>query len=311
MTAPTIREPVPVPDDFDFGATVHSHGWMRLAPFAWDRDRNALERPLRVPGGETVVSLSQPEGRGRPVVARIVAGRGSRGGLDGPGWRVVESAARRMLRLDADLEPFHARCREVGPPFERASELGFGRLLRAPTPFEDLVKILATTNTSWSGTTSMVARLVELAGGSHGAFPTPADVAALGADRVRERARWGYRSEPLVELAEAVASGRLDLERWETWDGSTGELEAEVRELRGFGPYAAAHVLALLGRHDRIGVDTAFRSFVAARHFPDAGERPSDRKMLEVYDAWDRWKGLAYWFELWHHHYGGGDAVTG
>jgi len=75
-----------------------------------------------------------------------------------------------------------------------------------------------------------------------------------------------------------------------------------VRSLRGFGPYAAAHVLALLGRHDRIGVDTVFRAFVAARHFPDIDGPVPDDRLLAVYDGWERWKGLAYWYELWSGH---------
>lgn len=299
MTSGATRRRLAAPDDFDFEATVTSHGWVVLEPFRMDEERTAIERPLRVPGGVAVVEVTQPGGRGEPVEVRIVAGRGSRGGLDDPGWRTVERAVVRMLGLGVDLAPFHARCREAGPPFDRAPGTGFGRLLRSPTVFEDLVKILATTNTSWAGTKGMVARLVALCGGPGGAFPTPRDVARVGAGELRGDARWGYRAEPLAHLAHAVAAGRLDLGRWERWEGTSEDLEREVLGLRGFGPYAAAHALALMGRHDRIGVDTVFREFVAARHFPDAAEPPPDRRMLEIYDGWGEWKGLAYWYELW------------
>ena len=43
--------------------------------------------------------------------------------------------------------------------------------LRSPTLFEDVTKVLATTNTTWSGTLSMVREAVELSG--TGTFPAP------------------------------------------------------------------------------------------------------------------------------------------
>ena len=293
------RVRIKVPRGFHFRATVMSHGWCYLAPFSWDMEAGTLERPLRVPGGKTaVVRLSQPGGRGKPLEAAFVAGAGSRGEIGPRPRAAVEAAVSRMLFLDADLTGFHDRCRSAGPPFAAAAESGYGRMLRSATLFEDLVKILATTNTTWGGTKAMVAKLVTLCG-TDGSFPSPEEVAAAGAARLRDESRWGYRAEALAELAESIAGGRLDPARWESWEGSSEELEQEVRGLRGFGPYAAAEALALLGRHDFIGVDTVFRGFVRKRHFPRARKMPSDRRMLAIYDAWGEWRGLAYWYEMW------------
>lgn len=290
-----------VPADFDFHATVLSHGWCVLAPFVWDAEAGALERPIRLSGRRTArVRLSQPGGRGRPVEGRVVGGAGSRAALPAADARRVGDAVGRMLRLGEDLDAFYARCRAAGAPFAQVPADAFGRLLRSPTAFEDLVKILATTNTSWSGTKAMVANLVALTGPG-GAFPTPAEVAAFGAPRLRSEARWGYRAEPLARLAEAVATGTLDLAAWETWAGPTEALEAEILALPGFGPYAAAQALALLGRYDRIGVDTVFRAFVRRRHFARARRPPSDARMVAVYDGWGEWRGLAYWYDMWSH----------
>jgi hypothetical protein len=208
----TSRFAIPVPSDFDFRATVLSHGWCNLAPFAWDMDAAVLERPLRVPGRPTVTAaFRQPGGRGAPVEVAVRGGRGARE------RRAIEEAAVVMLRLGADLSPFYARCRGAGRPFATARRHGFGRLLRSPTLFEDLAKILATTNTTWSGTKSMVVKLIALCA-TDGAFPSPDEVAAAGTGRVRDEARWGYRAAALVELAEKVAGGGLDLARWESWE---------------------------------------------------------------------------------------------
>ena len=207
-----------------------------------------------------------------------------------------------MFQLDRDLAGFVRLARGAGDSFGTAVKRGFGRLLRAPSLFEDVVKILATTNTTWSGTVAMARNLVRLTGAE--AFPTPAEVAGLGAHRLAREGRWGYRAPYLAGLAGAVSGGELDLERWESWDGSTAELEAEVRRVPGLGPYAAAHVLMLLGRFDRIGIDTAFRSFVLQKYFPRARKPVSDARMLAVYEDWGEWRRLAYWADLWLWHTG-------
>ena len=289
---------VAVPKDFDFAVTVYSHGWCMLAPNQPDEEGRTLERAWRLAGGSTRVRMEQPRGRGTDVELRVVGGRGVRAGLSTADWARVERDARHMLRLDEEFSAFHARCRTAGGQFARAAEIGFGRLLRSPTLFEDVAKVLATTNTTWSGTKSMMRKLVDVAD-EGGAFPRPERVAALGTARLRDDARWGYRAAYLSGLAEAVADGSLDLGAWERWEGTTEELEQEIRRVPGLGPYAAAHVLTLIGRYDRIGVDTVFRAFVKQAHFPRARKPVSDQRMLDVYRAWGEWRMLAYWYELW------------
>jgi len=295
---------------FDFAGTAYSHGWYALAPNRGDAAERSLDRTWRVGDGTAWIRLSQPRGPGGSVEMEVLSGRGARSGLPDAAWRGIERDVRHMLRLDEDLSAFHSLCRRAGPPFDRAAACGFGRLLRSPTLFEDLVKVLATTNTQWSGTKAMVSKLVELAG-EGGAFPGPERVAELGAARIRDRARWGYRAPYLVGLARAIARGKLDLARWESWDGTTEELEEDIRSVAGFGPYAAAHVLTLIGRYDRIGVDTVFREFVRRAHFPRARRPVSDQRMLAVYDRWGEWKMLAYWFELWTDYVGDDSAGEG
>ena len=299
MTRSTTRA-IPVPKGFHFPTTVRSHGWCLLAPFAWDDQAERLERPLAVPGGVTRVAFEQPDGRGRPVRASVVGGRGRRSGLDGAGWSAVQRTTTRMFQLDRDLGEFERRARAAGGAFATAVGRGFGRLLRAPSLFEDVVKVLATTNTMWAGTVAMVRNLVAMTGGY--GFPSSTRVAELGAHRLSSEGRWGYRASYLAGFAESVASGSIDLEKWESWPGPTGELEAEVRKVPGLGPYATAHVLMLLGRFDRIGIDTAFRSFVRQKYFPRARKPVADRKMLAVYNEWGEWRALAYWADLWLWH---------
>jgi 3-methyladenine DNA glycosylase/8-oxoguanine DNA glycosylase len=234
------------------------------------------------------------------VEISVVGGRGARSGLDDAGWAAIERSATHILQLERDLSEFEGRARIAGDSFAVAVDRGFGRLLRAPTLFEDVVRVLATTNTMWAGTVAMVRNLVRMTPGD--AFPTPGQVAAIGAGRLASEGRWGYRAAYLAGFAEEVVDKEIDLDRWERWDSTTAELEAEVRRVPGLGPYATAHVLTLLGRFDRIGIDTAFRSFVRQKYFPRARKPVTDARMLAIYEKWGEWRGLAYWADLWLWH---------
>ena len=85
-----------------------------------------------------------------------------------------------------------------------------GRILRAPTLFEDAVKVLCTTNCSWALTKAMVTRMIA-AFGRGGAFPDAAFLASLPERRLREELKLGYRAPFLHAFAARVASGALDL----------------------------------------------------------------------------------------------------
>lgn len=278
------------PSGFRLEATVHSHGWYRLAPYAWEPDSQTLTRAEQVESGVVVfLRISQQE-----QVLRIEWSpvRGA---------RVPEITRRvmRMLQLQLDLTAFHRRCQRLRSHRD-AGPAAFGRLLCGTTRFEDAVRVITTTNTAWRQTV----RMNELLVGNYGsrdakgraAFPSPQTLAGVDPAELQERCRLGYRAGTIAALARGVAGGNVALEA--DFSGiSTHDLETFFRTLPGIGPYGAAHMLALEGRHDRIAVDTEFRRYVRTHHF--GGEDVSDRELCAVYEKWGRWKYLAYWWELW------------
>jgi 3-methyladenine DNA glycosylase/8-oxoguanine DNA glycosylase len=296
---------VPVP--FDLVRTVRSHGWYDLPPWRWDPDRLRLGRPLLLSSGRVVAAEVTPGPGGRMLVLRLLAeGRAAAG-------EAAEARAlvRRCLSLDLDLAGFRRRLGELGPdrpeaPAVRAAlEGGGGRLLRSPTVFEDAVKTLLTTNCSWALTRAMASRLVESLGrpapGGGRAFPTPEAMAGKGERFYRERIRAGYRARFLVALARGSASGALDQEAWRDPATPEEELERRIRALPGFGPYAAEHLLRLLGRHSGLALDAWNRGKLARLR----GRRrpPTDRALGRWYAPWGEWAGLAMWLEAtadWH-----------
>jgi 3-methyladenine DNA glycosylase/8-oxoguanine DNA glycosylase len=258
-----------------------SHGWYLLAPFHWSRSEKTLRR-VEVLGGkprEVAISFSAD-------AIRVV------GAADTP---ELSAKITRMFQLHIDMAGFIVVAR-TSPDHAWVERSGFGRLLCTSTLFEDVVKIITTTNTTWRQTMRMVELLVEKCG-RRGAFPGPKDVARFTVDDLQRDCRLGYRAKSIHAFATSILDGSIDLKAIANPSQTTEELFASYRELPGIGPYGAAHLLAMDGRHDFIAVDSEFRRFVRETHHK--GRRVSDKTMLRRYNKWGRWKYLAYWSELW------------
>ena len=284
---------IPVPSNFNFQSTVVSHGWYLLAPTRWSRSDQTLQRVEILAGKPRKLRIRCVEDS-RPRLS------GQRGAavlhIDGAGHSAeLRTKMDRMFQLSVDTAEFIVVARD-SPDHAWVERAGFGRLLCGSTLFEDVVKIITTTNTTWRQTMRMVELLVEKCGRG-GAFPEPKDVARFDIDRLQRECRLGYRAKSIHALAAGIANGSIDLRAIANPAQSTEDLFASYRKLPGIGPYGAAHLLAMDGRHDFIAVDSEFRRFVRERHHK--GRRVSDKTMLRRYKKWGRWKYLAYWSELW------------
>ena len=177
---------------------------------------------------------------------------------------------------------------------------GMGRMLRSPSIWEDLVKLVLTTNCSWAFTTQMVQALVEIYGertpdGAR-SFPQPERLASVGEDLLRKRVRAGYRAPHLARLARETAAGRIDPESWEAGLQDPADLRRELLALPGVGPYVAENMLKLLGRPDGLALDSWLRAKYARVYH---GGRPvTDRTIARRYARMGEWGGLALWCEM-------------
>jgi N-glycosylase/DNA lyase len=206
---------------------------------------------------------------------------------------------RHMLRLDDEMTNFYRLVAGV-PDFEWIAETGAGRMLRSPTVFEDLVKMICTTNCSWSLTEKMVTGLVRSLGkesaGERRSFPPAAAMAAMPRRFFVDEVRAGYRAPYLKELADSVADGRLNVEAWLSSPLSTAELMKEMRGVKGVGPYAAENLLKLLGRYDGLALDSWTRAkFYKVRN---SGRKTTDKRIARFYARFQEWRGLALWCDM-------------
>ncbi|MBD0330563.1 MAG: Fe-S cluster assembly protein HesB [Thermoleophilia bacterium] len=279
----------------DLWRTFLSHGVADLPPGRVDEEARAYETTVALPVG-------------KPRTVRIRAQSSGVAAVDLRGPRLAERARpallavlRRVLNLDEDLSAFYEVA--AADPELAWAAAGAGRMVRSPTVFEDVVKTICTTNCAWSATQRMVTALVdhlgdESAGGHGRAFPTPAAMAAARESFYRNVARTGYRGAYLRSLAASVAARATDLEELREappQELPDEEVERRLLALPGVGPYAAAHVMMLLGRHSRLILDSWTRPKYARLN---GGVAASDVEIVARFAPYGRFAGLAFWLYL-------------
>jgi 3-methyladenine DNA glycosylase/8-oxoguanine DNA glycosylase len=273
-------------EPIDFARTIVSHGVAELPPNRVDLAARVLETTLPVPRGARTVRITA---RGEKLRIETV------GGSFVP---QLESTVAHMFRLDEDLSGLYALVQDDELSW---CAQGAGRMLRAPTVFEDVVKTICTTNTAWSATRKMTAALVDGLGvkapGRQHTFPTAAAMAAADESFYRDVVRAGYRGPYLKTLADDVAAGRIDLEELNDRELPDEEVALRLLALPGVGPYAAAHVmLTSLGRYSRLVLDSWTRP--TYRKLAGARSTLKDATIERRFKRYGEWAGLAFWLYL-------------
>jgi 3-methyladenine DNA glycosylase/8-oxoguanine DNA glycosylase len=281
----------PKGEPVDLFRTFMSHGVADLLPGQVDEAERSYT---------TTLTLR----RSKPRTIHIFQSRSGTAGVkvDGPklGQRTrddLAAAVRRILNLDEDLSEFYALV--ANDPGLSWTAAGAGRMLRTPTVFEAVVKTICTTNVAWSATVRMVNALVEHLGeaaptGAR-AFPTAEAMASVPETFYRETVRAGYRSAYLHALAAGVVAGTFDVEPLGAEsDLPDDEVAQRLLELPGIGPYGAAHLMMLLGRHSRLILD----SWTRPKYAQVNGRKASDATVERRFRRYGRYSGLAFWLYL-------------
>jgi len=298
---------LPARKPFKFYSVLHSHGWLQLAPFSFDEDTNILSYILHLSNGH-VIELKLSNGKDGVIVETDR--------LKKPEHNEVTDVVNWMFGLDMDFSAFYAASR-TDSKLAHVKKQALGRVLRSPTVFEDVIKTILTTNTLWTATINMTRRLVDEFGASLNgglsspkgiskpdskasmtkAFPTPDAIAASTPEYIKEKIRVGYRAPAIHQLATRVAKGEFDLESLKNSDLPTLELRKELMTINGVGPYAAANLLMILGRHDFIPIDSYALKMVSHEWYK--GESITAKEVEKRFQKWGEFKGIAFWFWDW------------
>lgn len=279
------------PEHFSFRHTIYSHGWSELRPFEIDEENWKLSYvfPGEI-GRKPVTAVISDNADGRLKIALS-------GGKIDPARLLREIA--HILRIDDDLTGFYASLHK-NVKHAWIANINAGRLMRSPTVYEDLIKTICTTNCSWGLTKKMVTNLVEKLGESAGngrfTFPTAEAMAGVDEDFYRNEIKAGYRSGYFVELAELVASGKLDPESWLTSGLPTADLKKEMKGVKGVGDYAAETLMKLVGRYDGLALDSFLRAQFYKKY--NKGRVCDDKKIHRFYNKYGKWRGLTIWCDM-------------
>src|SRR5687768_6394381 len=209
------------------------------------------------------------------------------------------AAVTRMLDLDADLGTFQRLARRdpiLGEIVRHRSGICLPLLL---DPYEGLTRSILGQQVSVAGASTMTDRLVRLLArpiaGARGsgllAFPTPGDVADVGADRLRVIGLTRARAATMATAARHIADGGLDLDRLR--ERPSDEIQSVLTSLPGIGPWTASYVrMRALGDRDAfpaedLGVIKAMEAAGVPR-----------RSIGEVAERWRPWRGYAT-LHLW------------
>jgi 3-methyladenine DNA glycosylase/8-oxoguanine DNA glycosylase len=285
------------PQDFNFWRTVYSHGWSSLPPFQVDKDNDALIRILELTDGSLVhcsISSSAP--------TKLRVSIQSTKQLRTVQQNEVKQQIRTCLRLDEDYSGFYQFVKRY-PQYRWIVKRQAGRLLCSPTVFEDVVKMICTTNCSWALTEIMVNNFTQSLGKRFDndlySFPSPEVIAGSSETFLRKTIHGGYRAPFLLEFAQRVADHKIDVEAWRTQPMPTEELFKQLRSIKGVGEYAASNLLRLLGHYDRLGLDSWVRGQFYKLHHNR--RKVADATIEKYYAPYGKWRGLIFWSEMTKH----------
>jgi len=283
-TAVTVQFACPA--NYDLYMTCHAHGWKNLAPFSWDDETGALHFSVLIDKSSVDIECCQIRSK---IKSRILAHKK----LSASRLNAVRKMIYRSLCLDVDTRLLMEKAEKVAPEFGALVRKGAGRLLRAPTLWEDAAKTLFTTNCTWALTQKMCKALctekfVQPTPSGICPFPHPQTLAAYLPERLKKLAPVGYRARYLTALAECFAKDPY-LENLESDGHDYHAADRIVRALQGFADYGCAHLLVLTGYFEKIPVDTTVVSFLKKNY----RVRKPRSFIARHYRKWgkDRWWG--------------------
>lgn len=271
---------------FSFKSTIYSHGWIDLHPFHLNVEKQRVDYTFNINSSKKIlISLFSKSDKNIRI--------STKNKIDEHIEKTIASKINKMFRLDENLTEFYDIAKN-DKDFLWIPEKGAGRLLRCVSLWEDMVKMLCTTNCTWRLTQIMVENLVNILGSN--AFPSPDQIAQTDENFLRERIKMGYRAPYLLEFARNVADGNINLEKIENWQGDSESLYKELRKIKGFGDYAVSSLMKLLGRYDYMGFDSWNRKQFSIIH--KNGKKCSDEVIRKFYKKYGKWAGLFFWLDV-------------
>ena len=192
------------------------------------------------------------------------------------------------FRLDEVMDALYSTLSSLHPYIATlAKAYPHLRLLHQPDPWECTVSYLCSANNNVprikhmvEGIAQKLGRRLELHGDIRCTFPTPEAVLQAGPEPLQAMRLGLDRHNKIIEAAERVCMGELDLQRLAQPDTSYVESKLQLMQCRGIGPKIADCIaLFSLNKLEAFPVDTHVKK-AAARHFFASQVPPTDRSLV-------------------------------
>ncbi|CAJ1962838.1 unnamed protein product [Sphenostylis stenocarpa] len=133
-----------------------------------------------------------------------------------------------------------------------------------------------------------------------GNFPSPVELANLDESFLAKRCRLGYRAGYIIELAQAIVEGKIQLEQLEelSKDASLScykQLDDQLKQIKGFGPFTRANVLMCLGYYHVIPWDSETVRHLKQVHSRNTTSKTIERDLQEIYGKYEPYQFLFFW----------------
>lgn len=94
-----------------------------------------------------------------------------------------------------------------------------------------------------------------------GNFPSPSELANLDESFLANRCKLGYRASYIIKLARAIVEGKIQLRQLEELSEGASlsiytQLDDQLKQIKGFGPFTRANVLMCMGYYHVIPTDS-------------------------------------------------------
>lgn len=287
---------------FSLRATVLSHGWHECAPMSWCAGGRCFQLIGRCRGEAVRISVIESSRTARRVRLRVDV-EGNK--IDDAFLEHVRGDLRWILRLDEDLTEFYALC-VIHPTLHVLPRIGAGRMIRSACMAENIIKAICGTNVNWTQAVKMINRIGQLGPPVRhfvhlNAWPTPREILRGGERYLNEVCRLGYRTDSILKFCRDITDGGYDPEalRLHATNGTLSSDDAlkELLSIKGVGPSSANYLLAMLGFHDRMSIDSATIAHVSRTH--TKGRKPTVRQVERIYAPYGKWRQLVWWLEYW------------
>ncbi|KAM6570827.1 hypothetical protein CsatA_014907 [Cannabis sativa] len=311
--------------DFSMEKSVCNHGFFMMPPNVWIPSSKSLKRPFRLADDATSLTLTISHYNNYLYVRHS-----SKTIITIKDQFAIQEQIVRMLRITEndgkDLREFHKVC-------PQAKEIGFGRLFRSPSLFEDVIKSILLCNCTWGRTLKMAEALCELQfditqnnlgrrgvkrklmfpkereDGSVvkmlGNFPNAREIGDLDESYFMKRMSplLGYRAKHIYKMAKDIHnSGTLSIVMRELEEASEKRLVREdmiMNKIKGFGPFASANILMCLSYYQKIPVDSeTIRHLQQVHGRKKCNKKTIGKEVKETYDKYAPFQCLAYWMEM-------------